>query len=213
MLTIALIATNALSLPPAVPRCTDVLTTTPHAATRRSLLAFSVGAVFCPSACTASNAGALAAKARAAERKLNEGMGAAPINQLQRAASSLDVVEELLRTAADAGLAASRWGEFRDVLAPGIVSVRVYCPKKGAIGARRAAFLSAASELDQFAYDQQLKNLRDKYPQGYAQFKARNLNLDVSEPTAALERARGALDALLASAREEEWGVAVSIEL
>ena len=140
-------------------------------------------------------------------------MGAAPINQLQRAASSLDVVEELLRTAADAGLAASRWGEFRDLLARGIVSVRVYCPKKGAIGARRAAFLSAASELDQFAYDQQLKNLRDKYPQGYAQFKARNLNLDVSEPTAALERARGALDALLASAREEEWGVAVSIEL
>ena len=58
-----------------------------------------------------------------------------------------------------------------------------------------------------------LRNLKEKYPQGYEQFKARNLNLDVSQPIAALGRARLALDALLVAAREEEWGVAVSIEL
>ena len=70
----------------------------------------------------------------------------------------------------------------------------------------------AAAEMDQFAYDRQLCNLRDKYPLGYAQFKERNV-IDVSKPTAALQRAKGALDVLLAAAREQEWGVAVSIEL
>ena len=180
--------------------------------TRRCLLAFSACAACQPTAVFAKDAGALAARARAAERLQNEAVESAPINRLQRAAAALDVADGLLGTAADTGLSAAKWGDFREVLAPGTVSVRVYCPKKGALGESRAAYLAAAAEMDQFAYDRQLGNLRDKYPEGYAQFKERNV-IDVSKPTAALQRAKGALNVLLAAAREQEWGVAVSIEL
>ena len=69
----------------------------------------------------AGNAGALAARARIAERKQNEAMESAPVNQLQRAAGALDAAEWLLGTAADGGISAAKWGEFRDVLAPGMV--------------------------------------------------------------------------------------------
>lgn len=181
--------------------------------TRRAALAFSATAACRPFPVLASNAGALAARAKAAERRQNEAMDGAPVNRLRRAADALDVADGMLGTAADGAMTAAKWGDFREVIAPGIVSVRVYCPKKGVVGDQRAAFLTAASEMDQFAYDQQLRNLKEKYPQGWEQFKARNLNMDVTAPTAALQRARAALDALLASAREEEWGVAVSIEL
>lgn len=187
--------------------------------TRRALLQLVVAVVgstttTCawPRAAAASNAGTLAAKARAAEREQNEAIAAAPINQLQRALSALDAADGMLGAAADGGMTAAKWGDFRELIAPGMTSVRIYCPKKGALGELRAAYLGAAKEVDQFAYDQQLRNLREKYPEGYQQFKERNLNVDVSEPSAALKRAKGALNGLLASAREEEWGsVVVSV--
>ena len=77
--------------------------------------------------------------------------------------------------------------------------MRIFTPKKGALGDARAAYLSAAAEADDFAQRQQSGSLRN--------------GLDASEPSAALQRARRALVTLLAAARDEEWGVAVSIEL
>ena len=161
----------------------------------------------------ASGAAAAAARARAAERRQNEALASAPINQLREARAQLDVAAALLGVASDGGMTAAKWGDFREGLAPGLAGVRRVCPKKGAAGELRAGYLSAAGEVDAFAYAQQERNWRDKYPGGYAEFVARNQNIDVTAPTAALERAARALDALIAAAAEEEWGTAVSIEL
>ena len=119
----------------------------------------------------------------------------------------------MLSDGADGKMTASRWGDFRQAIAPGIASVRSVVPKRGRLGELRASYLAATNDLELFAYAQQEKNWRDKYPKGYEQFTLRNQNLDVSEPKAALERAQSALDTILATAREEEWGVAVSIGL
>ena len=133
-----------------------------------------------------SGAARAAANARAAERREAEAAAALPINQLRLARRNIDAA--VIKLNENTG-SSEKWADLRNLMAQTIASAR-------SVGSTE--LLQSAKVVDQFAYDQQQRVWREKYPKGYDQFLARNANIDISEPAAALTLAEKALDDAIA---------------
>jgi hypothetical protein len=164
------------------------------AATRRQYLAGLCSyssLTIVPQPAFASAAGASAAKARADAKAAEV---ASPINRLNGAKQDLEGASQTLPTL--------QWGETREQVQRAVSQVRAAVAPTAdpELRALRSEFLAGATAVDEFAYAQQQRNWRDKYPQGYAQFLARNDGLDLSQPSDSLQQAQRALDGLITAA-------------
>ena len=153
--------------------------------TRRRALAAGAAWSIAPPA-FADGAARAAANARAAERREAEVAATLPVNQLRLARRNVDAA--VIKLNENTG-SSEKWADLRGLMAQTIASAR-------SVGS--TDLLQSAKVVDQFAYDQQQRVWREKYPKGYDQFLARNANIDISEPAAALTRAEKALDDAIA---------------
>lgn len=115
---------------------------------------------------------------------------ACPFNLLEVARGELAAASLQL----EATRSAAEWGALRDAIAPSQATVRSIVKRDEPL---RADFLAAMLEVDSFAYEQQRKNFRDKYPGGYQEFIKR-LDVDISVPVDSLKRAQSSMDAIIA---------------
>ena len=138
---------------------------------------------------------------RVNERRDAEALAASPSYQLALARQRLEAATQKLqsiKSACDRREGCNGWGELRELLAQPLATRGVLPP--GTRG--RLEFLERVTAVDAFAYAQQQRNWREKYPQGWDQFLARNDDIDISEPSASRVAAKAALDALLAEVGE-----------